>query len=145
MTQIAVRYQSRNGNTKAMAEEIAECLDVSAEPLDVPLPEHVDILFLGGGVYRWDADESLIHYLEEIGDHDIGTVVPFSTAGGMLATIRRISEYTRKAGIGVSGDSLCLKLLMQEHPGHRKEGGYLTSDQISQIREFANEAVSHAC
>ena len=63
---IAVRYQSRGGNTRAVAEVIAEVIGVKAETIDKPLDEKVDILFLGGGAYMWDADIKLKEYLDTI-------------------------------------------------------------------------------
>ena len=50
---IAVRYCSLPGNTKAIAEEIADEVGVKAISIsDEPeLKERVDVLFLGGGTY----------------------------------------------------------------------------------------------
>lgn len=48
---IAVRYQSRGGNTKAVAEVIANSLGVKAEAVDNAITQWVDVLFVGGGVY----------------------------------------------------------------------------------------------
>lgn len=56
---IAVRYQSRGGNTRSMAEIIAKRAGVNAEPVSVPLTEKVDLLFLGGAVYMWKIDPQL--------------------------------------------------------------------------------------
>jgi len=47
---VAVRYQSRGGNTQGVAEIIAQTVGASAEPVTTPLKEPVDILFLGGAV-----------------------------------------------------------------------------------------------
>lgn len=41
---IAVRYQSRGGNTRGMAEIIAKMAGVTAEPVYVPLTEKVDLV-----------------------------------------------------------------------------------------------------
>jgi flavodoxin len=41
----AVRYQSRGGNTRAVAEIIAGILGINAEPFDRPLDENVDVTF----------------------------------------------------------------------------------------------------
>lgn len=67
---IAVRYHSRGGNTKSVAEAIANAAGIKAEPIDVPLDEPVDFLFVGGGVYggvfKGDIDSSLRGYLETL-------------------------------------------------------------------------------
>ena len=56
---VAVRYQSRGGNTKEIAEAIAKAADVKAEPIDISIDEPVDVLFVGGGVYAHTIDPSL--------------------------------------------------------------------------------------
>ena len=43
----AVRYYTKTGNTKRLAEAIAQAAGVDAQPISVPLTEPVDILFLG--------------------------------------------------------------------------------------------------
>ena len=137
---IAVRYQSRGGNTRAAAEVIAKTLGVEAAPLSTPLPPKVDLLFLGGGVYKWDADLELKTYLQTLNAKQIGKIAAFSTTGGMTAAIKRISEAAKAKGIPLCGHSLCLKLLLQGHAGIGREGGHLTEKQKAEAREFAAAA-----
>lgn len=54
---IAVRYFSRTGNTKKLAEAIAKAINVEAKITDKPLCEDVDILFLGSSAYANGVDE----------------------------------------------------------------------------------------
>ena len=63
---IGVRYQSRGGNTKAVAEMIAKEFDVPALSIEHPVEEYTDILFLGGGVYGWKMDDSLCEFIKNI-------------------------------------------------------------------------------
>lgn len=137
----AVRYQSRGGNTRAAAEVIARELGVTAYPLDTALTEPVDLLFLGGGVYAWNADESLLMYLKNLDKTQIGKIVPFSTTGAMTVTIKRIREGAEKAGIPVSDHSLCLKVMLQGHSALGREGGHLTPEQIQKIQTFAQDVI----
>lgn len=44
---IAVRYYTKTGNTKRMAEAVAKAVGVEALPISTPITEPVDILFLG--------------------------------------------------------------------------------------------------
>ena len=76
---IAVRYFSRGGNTKKLADAIADAVGVTAETTDVPLTEDVDILFLGSSVYAFNVDDHVKDFIEGI-DVTIGKVVGFSTA-----------------------------------------------------------------
>jgi flavorubredoxin len=125
-----------------MAEVIAESLALKAEPISEPLTESIDLLFLGGGVYKWDADPQLLEYLEKLDSEKIGQVVAFSTTGGMKKAISRIEEYTSKAGINVNEKHLCLKVLLQGHSALGREGGHLTDKQITQIKAFTSEVMA---
>lgn len=140
---IAVRYQSRGGNTRAVAEVIAKAAGVKAEPIDIPLDEQVDLLFLGGGVYKWDADKKLLDYLNTLDGSKIAKIVPFSTTGAMTVTIKRIREYAQKAGIGVSDEDLCLKVMLQGHSALGRTGGNLKEEQRERVRQFALDAIKH--
>lgn len=140
---VAVRYQSRGGNTRAAAEVIASELGVRADPIDIAFTEPVDLLFLGGGVYAWNADESLLTYLEQLDKTQIGKIAPFSTTGAMTVTIKRIKEGAKKAGIPVTEESLCLKVMLQGHSALGREGGHLTPEQIQRVRKFAQNVIKN--
>lgn len=134
---ITVRYQSRGGNTRAVAEVIAKALGVDAAPINTPLPEKVDLLFIGGGVYKWDADQELKAYLQTLDAKQVGKIAAFSTTGGMTAAIKRISKAAKAKGIPLCEHTLCMKLLLQGHAGIGREGGHLTAAQQNEAREFA--------
>ena len=54
---VEVRYFTRTGNTKKLADAISEALGVKAETVDAPLSEKADILFLGSSVYAAGVDD----------------------------------------------------------------------------------------
>ena len=69
----AVRYYSRSGNTKAVAEAIAEAAGVSAisvDASDAAITEPVDVLFIGGALYAYGLDSphnsELMSYLAKL-------------------------------------------------------------------------------
>ena len=43
----AVRYYTKTGNTKKLAEVVAAALGVEALPISEPVSEQTDLLFLG--------------------------------------------------------------------------------------------------
>ena len=139
---IAVRYQSRGGNTRAVAEVIARTLGVEAAPISTPLPEKTDLLFIGGGVYKWDADPGLKTYLQALNAKQVGKIAAFSTTGGMTVAIKRISAAAKANGIPLCEHTLCLKLLLQGHAGLGREGGHLTAAQQAEAQEFALAAAN---
>ena len=133
---IAVRYQSRGGNTKAVAEAIAKAAGVKAEPIDIPIDEAVDVLFVGGGVYAWTIDKSLKSYLETLDRGIVKSVAAFSTGGGMSGT-DKIAEIVKPKGIDVCEKSLPIK--MGTHNYHLfggKGDATLSENKIRSINDF---------
>ena len=49
----AVRYYTQTGNTKKLAEAVADALGVEALPITEPVEEAVDVLFLGNSYYAF--------------------------------------------------------------------------------------------
>jgi flavodoxin len=52
----AVRYYTKTGNTKRLAEAIAKELGVEALPISEPINEETEILFLGNSYYAFNID-----------------------------------------------------------------------------------------
>ena len=76
---VAVRYFTKTGHTKLLADAVAEAAGVKAETVDVPLTEDVDILFLGSAVYAANLDEAVKSFIDSI-SVSVGKIVPFSSA-----------------------------------------------------------------
>lgn len=77
----AVRYYSRTGNTKMIAQAIGAAAGCRAESIEVPLEEGTDMLFLGGGIYWGMIPRALKDFIRGLEAHDIKQVAVFSTAG----------------------------------------------------------------
>ena len=88
---IAVRYYSRGGNTKKLADAIAKAVGVEALTADTPLKEDVDILFLGSSVYAYGVDDEIKKFIAGI-DVKIGKVVNFSTAALVKSTYKQVGK-----------------------------------------------------
>ena len=133
---IAVRYQSRGGNTKAVAETIAAAAGVKAELIPTPLDEPVDILFVGGGIYKWDIDSSLKEYLKTLSPADVGTAAAFSTAGGMDGA-KRIVAILKERGISVCDETLPVLVGLRNHAALGGKGYIELNDKkTSSINNF---------
>ena len=77
----AVRYYSRTGNTKVIAEAIAPVAGCQAESIEVPLEGVTDILFLGGAVYWGKIPGTLKEYIKSLSPQQVKCVAVFTTAG----------------------------------------------------------------
>lgn len=141
LMKIAVRYQSRGGNTKAVAEEIANIVGCKAESIDVPVSEAVDLLLIGGGVYAWNIDNALKEYIHTLNPDLVKSIAAFSTAGSANGT-KKIITLARENGIPVCKNTLPI------HCGARNLAwlggkGYLelTDKQKNLISDFVKETI----
>lgn len=140
-----MRYHSRGGNTKTVAEAITKAAGVNAEPITVPLDAPVDLLFVGGGVYggaiKGDIDSALRHYLEALDPKDVKAVAAFSTAGVMDGA-KRIAAIVRSKGIQVHEETLPLKVGPRNHRTFIKEGSLtLNGKELSAIDVFVQKVI----
>lgn len=80
---VAVRYYSRSGNTKLVADAIAQAAGVEAVSVDAPnaaLDEPVDVLFIGGALYAYGLDKHLTNFVRGIDGNKVGMAAVFSSA-----------------------------------------------------------------
>lgn len=109
---IAVRYYSRSGNTKVIAEAIAEAAGVNAvsvDAADAPIDSKVDILFIGGALYAYGLDGHLKEYLSSITKESVGKVVVFSTSWLSKHALDLIGDAFKEKGIPVEKDTFYVK------------------------------------
>lgn len=104
---VAVRYYSRSGNTKAVADAIAEATGVTAvsvDSADAAITEPVDVLFVGGALYAYGLDKNLKSYLATLKKEDAKKAVVFSTSWLSKHSIDLIKKGLADAGIPVESD-----------------------------------------
>lgn len=136
---IAVRYQSRGGNTKAVAEIIAEECKVQALSIEHPIEEYTDILFLGGGVYMWKMDDSVREFIEQLEQKKVGQIVCFSTTGAMDVALRQMKDTAALKGITVNENALLIKMMLRGHSALGLTGGKLSEEQRKKVQEFVEK------
>ena len=71
----AVRYYTKTGNTKRLAEAIAAELGVKALPISEPVTEKVDYLFLGNSYYAFNIDPEVKDFVSSLDRNLIGKIV----------------------------------------------------------------------
>ena len=98
---IAIRYDSKTGNTKKLAEAIGDALGLPALTVDQPLPAPVDLLFLGSSVYAAGASEEVKRFIASLNKGQVGRVACFSTAALLPSTYRQVARLLEKRGIPV--------------------------------------------
>ncbi len=97
----AVRYYTKTGNTKRLAEAIARELGVEALPISEPVNEAVDYLFLGNSYYAFNIDPEVRAFVSSLDKEKVGKIVNFGSAAMLNSTYKKVKEEADKAGIAM--------------------------------------------
>lgn len=89
---IAIRYYTKSGNTKKLADAISAISGVPALTIDTPLEGDVDVLFLGSSVYAFGIDEKMQNFIQNLDSSKVKKVVNFSTAALVPSTYAQVSK-----------------------------------------------------
>ena len=95
----AVRYYTKTGNTKRLAEAVAGALGVEALPISEPLSEPVDILFLGNSYYAFNIDPEVRDFVKGLDKNMVGRIVNFGSAAMLNSTYKKVKAEADKVGI----------------------------------------------
>jgi flavodoxin len=97
----AVRYYTKTGNTKRLAEAIAKELGVEALPISEPVNEQVDFLFMGNSYYAFDIDPEVKKFVSSLDKDKVGKIVNFGSAAMLNSTYKKVKAVAEKAGIAM--------------------------------------------
>ena len=99
---IAVRYFSKLGNTKAIAEGAGvSAVSITDEP---ELKTYVDVLYLGGAPYANIMAPELREYAERLDKNMVGRVILFTTSNWSRRTVLALKKLLKEKGIPVDAD-----------------------------------------
>ncbi len=96
---VAVRYYTKTGNTKKLAEAIAEAVGAEAFSLNTPIEEPVDILFLGNSYYAFSIDPEVRNFVRSLDSSKIGRIVNFGSAAMLNSTWKKVKAEADKIGV----------------------------------------------
>ena len=96
---IAVRYYTKTGNTKRLAESLAAAVGVQAQPISVPVDEAVDVLFLGNSYYAFSIDPEVRDFVRSLDRSKVGRIVNFGSAAMLNSTWKKVKAEADKVGI----------------------------------------------
>ena len=95
----AVRYYTKTGNTKKLADAVAKAVGVEALPISTPVDEKVDILFLGNSYYAFNIDPEVRDFVRSIERKKVGRIVNFGSAAMLNSTYKKVKAEADKVGI----------------------------------------------
>ena len=131
---IAIRYYTKTGNTKKLAEAIGAAINVEAKTVDEPLTEDVDILFLGSAVYAAGISRQIQEFIANI-DVNVGKVVNFSSAALIESTYSQVKKEAK--GLTMSEDEFhCRGAFKFVHRGRPNE------EDLKNAQEFAKRIIA---
>lgn len=95
----AVRYYTKTGNTKKLADAVAKAVGVEALPISTPVDEKVDILFLGNSYYAFNIDPEVRDFVRSLDRKKVGRIVNFGSAAMLNSTYKKVKAEADKVGI----------------------------------------------
>ncbi|MCD8366751.1 MAG: flavodoxin [Clostridiales bacterium] len=129
---VAVRYFSRSGNTKKLAEAIAEAAGCTAAQIPAPIDGTVDVLFLGASVYWGGVSAEVREYIETLDKGKIGKVVVFSTSALAERAFPQMQKRLQDRGIPVEDRNFyCRGSFAALHRGRPNQ------DDLAAAKKFA--------
>lgn len=126
----AVRYYSRSGNTKLVAEAIGKAIGQPAISVDQEqtLNRSVDVLFIGGALYAYGLDKHLKQYIRDLDPTKVKKAVLFSTSWISKHSLDLMRKQLEKKGIEVAKETFYVKNRASE-------------EQLKQAQAFAKQFV----
>ena len=135
----AVRYYTKTGNTKRLANTVAEAVGEEALPLDAPIDEPVDVLFLGNSYYAFSIDPEVRDFVRKLDKSKVGKIVNFGSAAMLNSTYKKVKAEADKAGIPMDTREFHCK---GEFKGIHK--GRPNAEDLKAAAEFAKMIISEA-
>ena len=133
---VAVRYYTKTGNTKRLAETVAEALGVKAYPISEPIKEMTDILFLGNSYYAFSIDPEVRNFVRGLDKNLVGKIVNFGSAAMLNSTYKKVKAEADKVGIPMDEREFHCK---GEFKGIHK--GKPDADDLKAAADFAKQIV----
>ncbi|MBR6296589.1 MAG: flavodoxin [Treponema sp.] len=130
----AVRFYTKTGNTKRLAQAVAEELGVEALPITEEITEPVDVLFLGNSYYAFSIDPEVRAFVASLTKDKVGKIVNFGTAALLKSTYKKVKAEADKVGIPMDENEFhCRGEFKGLHKGRPNEA------DLQAAKEFARQ------
>ncbi|MBQ7248225.1 MAG: flavodoxin [Lachnospiraceae bacterium] len=133
---IAVRYYTKTGNTQRLAEAVAEAVGAEALPIDSPVTEPVDLLFLGNSYYVFSIDPEVREFIRKLDKSKVGRIVNFGSAAMLNSTYKKVKAEADKVGIPMDEREFhCRGKFKGIHKGRPN------ADDLAAVADFARSVI----
>ena len=127
----AIRYYSKFGHSKQMAEAIEDIVGAKAATVAEPLSESVDTLYLGAGVFLGMVNSAFMDFIATLTPDKVGRVVCFGSCAIINSPVPQMRKALESRGITVSPQEFTCRGSMG--PVH---GGHPDTQDIEAFRQF---------
>ena len=120
MTDVSVVVDSRGGNTRKVADAIAEEMGITAKDITPGLTDDAKFLFLGSGTYGGKPGDAMMKFIESM-DFSGRKVAIFGTSAGLAGGQKMIAVMTdalTKKGAAIAGAYHCRGKMLVINWGH---------------------------
>ena len=115
----AIRYYSKFGHSKQMAQAIEELVGTKATTVAEQLTEPVDTLYLGAGVFLGKVNSAVLDFINALTPDVVKQVVLFGSCAIIDSPVPQMRTALEAKGIKVSDKSFTCKGSMGPiHMGH---------------------------
>ena len=115
----SIRYYSKFGHSKQMAQAMEEIVGAKAATVAEPLTGTVDTLYLGAGVFLGKVNSAVIDFISTLKPEDVKEVVLFGSCAIIDSPVPQMRKALEAKGIKVSNKSFTCKGSMGPiHMGH---------------------------
>ena len=138
MTEVSVFVDSRGGNTRKVADAIAEELGIKASDVTTSPPDDAKILFLGSGSYGGKPGEAMMKFIGS-GNFPGRKVVIFGTSGSLAGAQKMIgvmSDILKQKGATILGSYHCRGKTFLVNWGHPNK------EDLDNAKKFAREMLN---
>jgi flavodoxin len=138
MTDVSVLVDSRGGNTRKVADAIAEELGIKVKDVTASSTDDAKILFLGSGTYGGKPGEAMMKFIES-GNFLGRKVAIFGTSASLTGSQKLISAMTdilKKKGATILGNYHCKGKFILVNRGHPNK------EDMDNAKKFAREMIT---
>jgi flavodoxin len=138
MTEVSVFVDSRGGNTKKVADAIAEELGITVGDITTSSPDDATILFLGSGTYGGKPGEVMMKFIESgnLSGHKVAIFGTSASLTGGQKMIDAMSDSLKRKGATIVGSYRCKGKFFLVNRGHP------TKEDLDNAKKFAREMLN---
>src|SRR5665647_3149879 len=137
MTDVSVLVDSRGGNTRKVADAIADELSIKAENVTASFPD-AKILFLGSGTYGGKPGEAMLKFIGS-GNFSGRKVAIFGTAASLTGVQKMtvaMTDILKQKGATILGSYHCKGKFFLVNWGHPND------EDLNNAKKFAREMLN---